>query len=217
MKSKINAYVCIICIFVTIVFLNCATTRHHDFSLKNTLSIFLLNDEKNYFFCIPVQYVGDYQIGNFEFSSGSIQIGDYEILLKRNEINIYVYLNEEADEYGNSDGVFNLVYSEENGRILLSKMDEPLTIKNESDEKMNYYYIFIEKYLTDNDMKNITTEYERENVYSRLAIWYDITVDNEKQNGNGMLDDFELYDGPAMDSVWFPPNLDFFRAKYLQK
>ena len=31
-----------------------------------------------------------------------------------------------------------------------------------------------------------------------------------------MLDDFELYDGPAIDPAWFPPNLNFFKAKYLQ-
>ena len=65
-------------------------------------------------------------------------------------------------------------------------------------------------------MKNIINEYEKGNVYSKLDIWYDITIDNEEQNGNGMLDDFELYDGPAIDTAWFPENLNFFKAKYLQ-
>ena len=216
MKNKINACLCIMVLFAAIIFSNCATARQHDFSLKNTLSIFLLHNERDYFFCIPVQYVGDYQIERFEFNNGNIQIGDYDILLKRDEINIYVYLNENADEFGESDGDFNLIYSEENGRISVAKMDEPLAVKNDADEKMNHYYIFIEKYLTDNEMQNITNEYEKENVYSRLAIWYDITVDNELQNGNGMLDDFELYDGPAIDPAWFPLNLNFFKAKYLQ-
>jgi hypothetical protein len=174
-----------------------------------------LHDERNYFFCIPVQYVGDYQIESFEFNNGNIQIGDYDILLKRDEINIYVYLNENADEFGESDGDFDLIYSEENGRISVSKMAEPLAPKNEADGKMNHYYIFIEKYLTDNEMKSIASEYESEKVYSRLAIWYDLTVDNEIQNENGMLDDFELFDGPLTDPDWFPPNLDFFKAKYL--
>jgi hypothetical protein len=161
--------------------------------------------------------MGDYQIEKFEFNNGNIQIGDYEILLKRDDINIYVYLNEAADIDGNSDGEFNLVYSEENGRISTSKMDEPLAIKHGSDETLNHYYIFIEKYLTYNDMKNITREYEKGNVYSKLSIWYDITIDNEEQNGSGMLDDFELYNGQAIDPSWFPPNLNFFKAKYLQK
>ena len=217
MKNKINACLCILGLLSVIIFSGCASARHYDFTLKNTLSIFLLNDEKDHFFCIPVQYMGDYQIESFEFNNGNIQIGDYDILLKRDEINIYVYLNENANIDGESDVDFNLIYSEENGRISVSKMDEPLAIKNEADEKMNHYYIFIEKYLTDDEMKNITNEYEGEKVYSRLAIWYDMTVDNEIQNGNGMLDDFELFDGPAMDSGWFPPNLNFFKAKYLQK
>jgi hypothetical protein len=206
-------------LFTAIIFSNCTNTRHYDFSLKNTLSIFLLNNGKDYYFCIPVQYMGDYQIEDFEFTDGNILIGDYDILLKRDEINISVYLNEatEEDEFGNSDGEFDLIYLEENGKILISKMTEPLTIKHESDEKMNHYYIFIEKFLKNAEMKKIIKEYERGNVYSNLSIWYDITIDNEKQNGNGMLDDFELYDGPAIDPAWFPPNLNFFKAKYLQK
>jgi len=215
MRRKTNVCLCIMGIFAAIVFSNCATTRQHDFSLKNTLAIFLLNNGEEHYFCIPVQYMGDYQIERFEFNNGNILIGNYDILLERDEINIYVYLNETADLDGSSDGEFRLIYSEENGRILTSKMREPLAAKDGSDEMMNHYYIFIEKYLTDDEMKNITTEYEKNNIYSRLAIWYDMTIDNEEQNGSGMLDDFELYDGPVMDHAWFPPNLDFFRSKYL--
>jgi hypothetical protein len=161
--------------------------------------------------------MGSYQISGFEFNNGNILIGDYDILLKRDEINISVYLNESADLDGDSleDG-FNLIYLEENGGISLSKMGEPLT-KHKTDEKLNHYYIFIEKYLTDNDMKKIIKEYKKGNVYSKLSIWYDITIDDEEQSGSGMLDDFELYDGPAIDHVWFPSNLNFFKAKYLQK
>ena len=217
MKSKINACLCIMGLFAAIIFSNCKTARQYDFSLKDTLSIFLLNNGKEHYFCIPVQYMGDYQIGGFEFDNGNILIGDYDILLKRDEINISVYLNEKADTDGNSDSNFNLIYLEENGKISISKMGEPLTVKNDSDEKLNHYYIFIEKHLTDNEMKNIIKEYEKGNVYSKLSIWYGMTIDNEEQNGNGMLDDFELYDGPAIDPAWFPPNLNFFKAKYLLK
>ena len=222
MKSKINAYLCIMGLFTAVFFTNCATTRNnnfsnYDFSLKNTLSIFLLNNEKGNYFCIPVQYIGDYQIEKFEYSNGNILIGGYEITLNRDEVNISVYLNEEADVFGESDGVFNLVHLEENGNILLSKMDEPLAEKHEPDINMNHYYIFIERFLKNDEVKKITNEYEKGNVYSKLSIWYDITVDNEDQNGSGMLDDFELYDGPAVDPAWFPPNLDFFKARYLQK
>jgi len=159
--------------------------------------------------------MGDYQIEKFEFNNGNILIGDYEILLKRDEINISVYLNEASDLDGSSDSEFNLVYSEENGKISTSKMGEPLTIKHDSDENLNHYYIFIEKYLTDAEYKKIINEYKKGNVYSKLSIWYDMNINNEEQNGNGMLDDFELYDGPAIDPVWFPPNLNFFKARYL--
>jgi hypothetical protein len=142
-------------------------------------------------------------------------IGDYDIPLKRNEINISVYLNEAADEDGSAIEGFNLVYLENNGRVTVSKMAEPLAAKNDPDY-LNHYYIFIEKYLTDNEMKNIVSEYKKGNVNSMMSIWYDLTIDNEEQNGTGMLDNFELYDGPAIDLAGFFPNLNFFRAKYLK-
>ena len=219
MKSKV--YLCIIGLFVSIIFSNCVRARQnnfsqYNFSLKNTLSIFLLNNEKDYYFCIPVQYIGDYQIAGFEFDNGNILIGDYDILLKRDEIIISVYLNETANENGNTVGEFNLIYLEKNGKILVSKMAEPLAVKNEPDYMMNQYNIFIEKHLTDNEMKNIINEYKRGNVYSKLSIWYDIMIDNEEQNGSGMLDDFELYSGPVSEYIWLLPVFDFFRAKYLQ-
>jgi len=204
------------CLLAVIALSSCATTRQkdfsqYDFSLKDTLSIFLLKNEKGYYFCIPIQYEGDYQISRFEYDQGDILIGNYEIPLKREEINITVYLNEKAGEDSYLIDDFNLIYQEENGGILLSK------IKDASGSIKNYYYIFIEKYLTDKDMGNILNEYEKRNVNSKFSVWYDLTIDNEEQNGSGLLDDFELFDGPALDSVWFPQNLDFFKAKYLLK
>jgi hypothetical protein len=222
MKTKFSFYFCIISLFLVINFSNCATKRQndiseYDFSLKNTLSIFLLNNEKDYYFCIPVQYTGDYQIGSFEFMNGNILIGNYDIFLKRNGVNISIYLNETANDDGDTVDGFNLIYLQKNGKVLVSKTAEPLAIKKESDNVMNHYYIFIEKYLTYNEMKKIVNEYEKGNVNSRFSIWYDITIDNNEQNGSGLLDNFELYNGPALDPVWFPPNLNFFKIKYLQK
>jgi hypothetical protein len=221
MKSKIGIYLCIVGLLAVFNVSNCAAERQNDFSqynfsLKYTLSIFMLNNEKDYFFCVPVQYLGDYQISGFEFDNGNILIGDYDILLKRDEVNIIIYLNEKADENGSTAGEFNLVYQEEKGRVLFSKMAEPLAIKNESDYMMNYYYIFIEKHLTDDEMRNIINEYEKRHVYSRMSVWYDMSIDNEKQNGSGVLDDFELYNRPALEPALFPSNLDFFIARYLQ-
>jgi len=222
MKSKIYVFLCIIGLFAIIALSSCTKTRQNDFSkynfsLKDTLSIFLLNNEKGYYFCIPVQYTGDYQIARFEFDNGDILIGNYDILLNRDEINISVYLNETADEEGSKVEGFKLIYMEENGKVSVSKMAEPLAVKNEYDDMVNHYYIFIEKHLTNNDMKNIINEYKKGNVSSKLSIWYDLTIDNEEQNGSGILDNFELYKGLAFDPAWFPSNLNFFKFKYLQK
>jgi hypothetical protein len=117
-KKKVYPYLLAYCLFTAIFYSNCTTTRLYNFSLKNTLAIFLLKNEKTYFFCLPIQYVGEYQIQSFEFRNGNILIGEYNILLNRDEIKIYVYLNEEAnEEKWNSETAFNLVYSEENDRI----------------------------------------------------------------------------------------------------
>jgi hypothetical protein len=66
-------------------------------------------------------------------------------------------------------------------------------------------------------MKNIINEYEKGNVYSKLSVWYDITIDNEEQNGSGILDDFELQNEPVNEYIWLLPHFEFFRTKYLQK
>jgi hypothetical protein len=215
MNRKINPISHII--ILLILFTACATTRHYDFSLNNTLSIFFLKSDKNYYFCIPVQYMGGYQINNFEFVNGSLTIGDYEISLKRDEVKITVYLNETAEFEGNLDAGFNLIYLEEYNNILLSKMDEPLTNDHEVDDKYNHYYIFIERHLTEADVKKMVKEYEKDNTYCKFVIEYDITFDNELQAGSGLLDDFELYDGLAIDPVCFPGNLNFFKTKYMIK
>ena len=194
----------------------CLTARKYDLSLANTVSIFLLNNEKGAFFCIPIQYMGDFHIGGFNFSNGFVVIGNYRIPLNRNDVNIFAYLNEETDEDGSSVSGFNLVYHEEKGRILLSELGEPLTVKQaENDGKYAHYYIFIEKFLDNNEERRIYSEYEKGNINSRMEIWYDLVIDNEPQKGNGMLDDFELYNGSS-DAVFVFPNLNFFRAKYMQ-
>jgi hypothetical protein len=217
-KAKRNVNVCLIALLAALSFSNCATIRQKDFSqynftLKDTVSIFLIDNKKDPYFCIPAQDMGDYQIGRFEFDHGNILIGDYDILLKRDEINISVYLNEAADEDGGAIEGFNLVYLENNGRVSVSRMAEPFAPKKDPDYQ-NHYYIFIEKHLTNNEMKNIVSEYEKGNVGSQMSIWYDLTIDGEEQNGSGMLDNFELYDGPAIDLAGFFPNLNFFRARY---
>jgi hypothetical protein len=203
--------------FIIVLFSSCKTTPQYDFTLNNTLAIFLLENEKDYYFCIPVQYMGDYHISNFVFVNGFITVGNYEILLDRDEIIITAYLNETADLDGSMVDGFKLIYEEEKGLILLSKMGDPLSLNIEPMEKYHHYYIFIEKSISDNDIKNMDAEYKNGNVYSRFGIVYDITIDGEIQGGSGLLDDFELYNGSAIDPVWFPPNLNYFKTKYLGK
>ena len=220
MRSKIYVYLRLICLLTALALTACAKTRQNNFSqynlsTANTLSIYLLNNENGYFFCIPIQYMGDYQLARFRFDHGNILIGDYDIFLKNNNIDISVYLNEKADEEGSGIEGFNLVYQEKRGRVEVSKMAEPLAEKNNSDY-LNHYYIFIEKYLSKSEMKNIIKKYKQGKVNSKMEVWFDLTIDNEEQNGSGILDDFELYDGTALASDFFPPNLNFFKQKYLQ-
>jgi hypothetical protein len=160
----------------------------------------MLKNEKNYYFCLPVQYYGDYQIQSFEFITGSVIIGNYEILMKRDEMKISIYLNEEPEEFGNSEGVFNQIYLEEKGRVLVSKMNEPLDIKSDPENMANYYYIFIEKYLNNDELKNIINEYKKGNVNSQMNIWYDLIIDNNEQKGSGLMDKFELHDELILDT-----------------
>ena len=136
--------------------------------------------------------------------------------LQLDDIIISVYLNENADENGSAASGFNAVFMQEKGIIKLSKMNEPLSVKQTEDtENYNHYYIFIEKYLDGNDLAKINREYDKGNGNGRFEIWYDLIIDNEPQNGSGIIDDFELYDGMAIDPQWFPANLNFFKAKYL--
>ena len=216
MKSRINTCLFIIALFFLIVFSSCVNSRNHNISVNKSLSIFLLNNGNDYFFCIPIQYIGDYHIGNFDFDIGLISIGDFDISLKREEINIYIYLNETSDENGNTDGEYNLIYSEENNKVLISKMNEPLSIKHESNYMMNQYNIFIERYLTKNEMENIFKEYKNGNVYSHLEIWFNITIDDEEQVKSGMIDDFELHNEFVQEVIWILPHFELFITKYLE-
>jgi hypothetical protein len=174
---------CVTGLMATIFFFSCTATSHYNFSLKDTLSIFLLNDGENDYFCIPVQYIGDYHVENFEFDNGFILIGDYKMVLEKDDVSIEMFVNEHSDESGNIGESYNL----------------------------NQYNIFVEYILKKSDMDNIIKEYKKGNTYSKLYIEYSVTIDNEKMEGCGYSDDVELYNGPLGDSGWFPPNLEFFR------
>jgi hypothetical protein len=186
--ERMKIFLCVTGLMVTIFLFSCTTASHYNFSLRNTLAIFLLHDGKNDYFCIPVQYIGDYQIQSFEFDNGYIEIGDYKIMLERNDISTDMFVDESSDEQGNI-GLGNL----------------------------NQYNIILRKYLKNNELKNIINEYDKGNTHSKFYIEYAITIDNERMEGCGLLDDFELYNGPGHDPSWFPPNLDFFKTNVLGK
>jgi hypothetical protein len=141
----------------------------------------MFNNGKDYYFSIPIQYIGDYQIQDFEFDSGFILIGDYKIVLERDDLKIDMFLNESSDEDGNTDGLGNL----------------------------NQYNIILRKNINKSELKNIINEYEKGNTQSQFYVEYAITIDNEKMTGCGYMDDFELYNGPLQDGL-YPPNLGFF-------
>jgi len=213
MKKTSNIRLCVFILLAAIVLSNCAKTniRQFDFSLHNTVSIFLLENEAGFFFCIPVQYLGDFHIGSFEFTHGLIVIGEYEIPLLRDTVNVFVYLNQKTDDSGSLDSGFDLVFGKERGHVVVSIMNEPLSVQNvESDGTYIHYYIFIERFLNDHELERIKSEYAKGNVYS----WFDLIIDGEPQIGSGMADSFVLYNGPAPDAVFLFPNLNFFRAKY---
>jgi len=178
MKNKLYTRFYILILSSLFVFSNCTDT--HKISFKDTLSIFLFNNGKNYFLCIPVQYIGDYQISDFNFFDGSVVMGNYEIQLINEELIIYTYY----------------------------------FAKNETDYEMNQYDIFIERHLTNDELKNIIKQYKEGNIHSHFSIWYDIVIDNEKQTGNGILDEFELYNEFAQDAIWYLPHFQNFRDKY---
>jgi hypothetical protein len=186
--ERMKNILCVTGLIVTIFFFSCATTSHYNFSLKNTLAIFMLNNGKNSRFAIPVQYIGDYHVQSFEFDHGYIQIGDYKIPLGRDDLSIEMFASESSDESGNI-GLGNL----------------------------NQYNIFVQYTLKERDMDNITNEYKKGNTYSKFYIEYTITIDNERMEGCGYTDDFELYNGPVGDYDWFPPNLKFFKDNVLGK
>ena len=218
MKVSINIRLCIFIFFTGIIFSNCARTsiRQFEFSLNNTVSIFLLENEAGTFFCIPIQYLGDYHIGCFNFINGLIVIGGYEIPLTRDDIHIFVYLNQESDASGSLSSGHDLVFLKKNGNVSISKMNEPLSIQQiEDTARYIHYYIIIEKFLADDEQKRIKDEYKRGNIYSRFEVWFNLIINGEPQNESGVTDNFELYNGPVSDAVFLFPNLNFFRVKYL--
>jgi hypothetical protein len=79
----------------------------------------------------------------------------------RDNISIDVFVNESSDEQGNTDGLHRLVYSEKNGTISISNMDEPLTKNHENDNMFNQYNIIIKNNLEKSGIKKINNEYKK--------------------------------------------------------
>ena len=187
-KTKINTYFCIVVLFMAIIFANCATRQHNEFAqynltLRDSLTIFLLNNENNHFFCIFLQYIGDFQISNFEFNYGNILIGEYHIPLNRENVRVLQYFNEVQHEY----------YF-----------------------RMNQYSFFIERHLTDSEMRNIINQYKNGKVNSGFYIWFDFSIDNYEQRGSGVMDNFRLYNGPIdINILRLFPHFEIFMEKYL--
>ena len=211
--KKLNIYFVIIGLIAVTIICNCTNYQKYDFICKNSVSIFLQNNGEDHYFSIPVQYIGDYKIDNFYFNNGHVLIGNYKIPLKRDDIKISIYYNNDSNDIqtivdfinnGNdinsiedyfkieAYGLFELIFLEENNNVLVSKMDDILPSIYESDNNINEYKIFIERIISNEEIKKIFNEHKRGNVYSQFEVWYDITIDNEYQPGSGVLDDFEI-------------------------
>ena len=173
------------------IFFSCAPARSGDFQIQDTLSISLLRNGTAFYFSIPFSYIGDYQIQNFEFDTGTVVIGEYTIPLRRDELNISVFLTTVSDEYGKIEKPLDAIYLEDNGKILLSKMNAPLPVKNGGDTSLNNYCMHMLRFLKDSEMKQITDEYMKGNRNSRLHFEYRITI-NDEEIKSGMSDDFVL-------------------------
>jgi len=225
MRTMKKLFLYVFILIAAVIFSGCASVKPalrqdarskqhgYNFNLNNTLAVYMVNDEKNNpFFCIPVQYVFEYQMQSFELTDSYIMIGGYKININRNNSNVYIYLNEDTDALGNFDSIdFKIIYIEEEGIIHLSDMNEPLPVKL-SEDIMNHYYIFIERHLNENEYNAIINEYKKGNVSSGMEIWYDMIIDSEPQFGSGMLDTFEI---SVYDPTFGIPNLRFFKTMYL--
>jgi len=201
-KSNIkNVNRLLITLLAIFLFSTCNAKPHYNFICRNTMSISILSNGKNHYFSIPVQYVGDYQIESFEFLNGYVLIGDYKILLERENIKINILLNKSANEDGKARGDFEAVYSEDKGKIKISKLDEPI-IKDETDKTLNLYNMDIERVLSKDEIKNIINEYENlknidykyrtGNTNSKIGIEYKIKTDIDGEFETGMFDYFEF-------------------------
>jgi len=199
MKPNPINYLYLLAFFAALFLCACKPTPQYDFICQNTMSISILYNGKNHYFCIPVQYVGDYQIESFNFLNGYVLIGDYKIPLERKNIKINISLSKSVDDYFRAKGDFEPVYLEDKGKITISKLSEPI-IKDETDELLNMYNIDIERILTKAEIKKIIKEYEnlktidykyREgNTNSKINIEYKIKINDEFEAG--MFDYFEF-------------------------
>jgi hypothetical protein len=192
-------------VFVAIIFSNCSNIRFNNIALKGTFpKIFLLNNGDNYYFSLPKQYIVINQFENIEFINGFILIGEYVILLKKDNINIDVFLNESSDLNGFISESSYIVYSEHNGKKLISKMKEPIEF---SEYQVIEYNINIEKHLDNNNIKNIINEYNKGNIVSYVYLKYRITINTEGRNeyifdeynyfeftDTGIIAEYEIFD-----------------------
>jgi len=172
MERKSNPYLCVIGIFAALIFSHCENARKYDFICQNTMSIDISNNGKNYYFSIPVQYIGDYQIEAFDFINGYILIGDYKILLEKENVKITILLNNQSDVYENTGN------------------------------DLNQYNINIERTLSHDEIENIINEYKnlnntnykyrKGNTNSKINIEYKLTTDKDGEFETGMFDYFEF-------------------------
>ena len=179
-KNKIIIFLLLLSI------ITCSVKNQYNFTLQNTQSIKLNKIINEYYFNIPIQYIIDRQISNFKFINCYVLIGDYKIIFENDDLDIFIFVNINSDEFGNIDEASDQIYLERNGEIIISKMNETL-----SGNSYLKYDIFIERVLSHIDIENILLEYKKNNINSILYLEYEITIDNETIKST-IFDNFEI-------------------------
>ena len=164
----------------TIFFLSCFTFHNINFPPENenidnsTFSMpgIHLSEHSNNNHVISVNFYFDtpFQIKEFEFNYGSIQIGKHEIILGIDEISLSIHANSR----------FNVVYSQIEGGRIRSNLTQPITVVNELDCSIIRYYFRIIKFnLRNRELRNIRREYNENNIKARLNLCFTILANNE--------------------------------------
>ena len=177
MKKRNIIILCIIGFIAIILSINLYSVHYFHF-LDNNGEINILyqphisllkSSDNNYFISTTFEVNSDYQIEEFKFDYGFINIGNYKILFDKNEININIKINDWRD-YRNE------VYLIINGNEYISKLDDSIHMENEN---ILYFFNFSKNNIRNVEIKNIIDGYKKNNNSVNLYLKYEIRINDE--------------------------------------